>query len=170
MSDLYMRRFVTNLQNVEKKQDRVFSDLTLITTDTKGVVTSVNMPFQAFTGYSFKYATGRNCNFMQLLDDKRNRRPNMQVRHHIQHKLTYPLYVKFYNQTKLNSPFVMYCQIKPMMSNGLITGYVSHGSPIFEMPKLYKMPPTDKEIHVIKGKIKRQLISKMLMHKHEFHQ
>jgi len=162
MSDLYMRRFIKNLQNIDKKQDRCFTDLSLITTDVSGIVKTVNMHFQCFTGYSFNDAVGINCNFMQLLDDKRNKKANMKVRHHIKNKLTFPLYVKFYNQTKHNSPFVMYSQIKPMISDGLIMGYYSHGSAIFELSKPYKMQPTDNEINV-RNKIKRQLLYRALL-------
>ena len=164
MSDLYMRRFIENLENIGKKQDRIYSDLSLITTDANGIVKSVNMPYQAFTGYNSEDATGINCNFMQLLDDKRNNKANMKVRHHIQYQLTYPLYVKFFNQTKHNSPFVMYCQIKPMLSDGHIMGYLSHGSPIFELSRPFKMQPSDNEINV-RNKIKRQLLYKALLNK-----
>ncbi len=139
MSDVYMRRFINNLENVSKKSDIIFSDLTLITTDTAGIITSVNLPFLNFSGYTFKECVGLKCNFLQLHGDKRNKRANMQVKHHLKHKLTIPFYVKFYNVTKNKKPFVFYCQIKPMISDNKIMGYYSMGSPLLELYKPFQM-------------------------------
>lgn len=133
MSDLYMKRFIRSLSGVCVSNQLILSELVLITTDLKGVVKTVNQPFEYFTGFKLDDCVNLKCNFLQLKDDLRNRKANCQVKEHISRRMTSPCYVKFFNITKSNTPFVMYCRISPILIGNKIVGFYSLGSPLLEL-------------------------------------
>lgn len=149
MSHLYSKRFKTEIYDAKMGQN--YNSLFLITTNTKGVVLSVNSRFLQFTGYDINDCVGKNCNFLQNKNDTRNYDGNWKTRYHINQKLTIPFYVTFFNKTKTNYNYVIYLKIEPIVKNDVIIGYYSLGKPMRELLTIYKIHMCKKELEE-KGK------------------
>lgn len=128
MSTLYLLRFEQELVKLRRLERN--ESLVVIVTDLSGRITSTNNHFSRFTGYSGYDAMGKQCKFMQRLDDSRNTMSNQEVVKYIKRRYSQPLHVAFYNITKNNTDFIFYSKILPIIRNGSITGYYSFQRPI----------------------------------------
>ena len=87
-----------------------------VMTDARGVVQAVNDGFEEVTGFAPGYAIGRNCNFLQIPHDERNKKGNNSIRTAMRNRSR--VRTILVNVTNRGNEFCTFIDIRPIFGIG----------------------------------------------------